>query len=115
MMSYLLQGHIAVVTGAGSGIGQGIAVGYAVEGARVIAVDINEAGAVETVAMIDKAGGDAVSYKLDVTDAATCRALADTVARDIGQVSVLVTMRVSCAAPRLRPTPPCRIGIMCCR
>jgi NAD(P)-dependent dehydrogenase (short-subunit alcohol dehydrogenase family) len=56
-----------------------------------------------------------VSYKLDVTDAATCRALADTVARDIGQVSVLVTMRVSCAAPRLRPTPPCRIGIMCCR
>ncbi|MDE0812376.1 MAG: glucose 1-dehydrogenase [Alphaproteobacteria bacterium] len=90
MMSYLLQGHIAVVTGAGSGIGQGIAVGYAVEGARVIAVDINEAGAVETVAMIDKAGGDAVSYKLDVTDAAACRALADTVARDIGQVSVLV-------------------------
>ena len=90
MMSYLLQGHIAVVTGAGSGNGQGIAVGYAVEGARVIAVDINEAGAVETVAIIDKAGGDAVSYKLDVTDAATCRALADTVARDIGQVSVLV-------------------------
>jgi NAD(P)-dependent dehydrogenase (short-subunit alcohol dehydrogenase family) len=83
MMSYLLQGHIAVVTGAGSGIGQGIAVGYAVEGARVIAVDINEAGAVETVAMIDKAGGDAVSYKLDVTDAAACRALADTVSRDI--------------------------------
>ena len=33
MMSYLLQGHIAVVTGAGSGNGQGIAVGYAVEGA----------------------------------------------------------------------------------
>jgi len=86
----LLQGHIALVTGAGSGIGQGIAIGYAAEGARVIAADINAAGAAETAAMITKAGGDATSYALDVTDAAACRALAEIVERDIGQVSVLV-------------------------
>ncbi|MBT5665785.1 MAG: glucose 1-dehydrogenase [Rhodospirillaceae bacterium] len=89
-MGNLLQGHIALVTGAGSGIGQGVAVGYAAEGARILCADINEAGAAETVAMIAKAGGDASSYGLDVTDAAACRTLAETVERDIGQVSVLV-------------------------
>lgn len=89
-MGSLLQGHIALVTGAGSGIGQGVAVGYAAEGARVICADINEAGAAETTAVIVKAGGDASSFGLDVTDAAACRALAEAVERDIGQVSVLV-------------------------
>ena len=43
----LLANHIAVVTGAGSGIGRAIAAGYAREGARIVLLDINAAAAVE--------------------------------------------------------------------
>jgi NAD(P)-dependent dehydrogenase (short-subunit alcohol dehydrogenase family) len=89
-MGTLLEGHIAVVTGAGSGIGRAIAVGYAAEGARVMAADINTDGAAQTAAIIKQAGGDAVSDVLDVTDRESCAHLAAKVAADLGQVSVLV-------------------------
>ena len=89
-MGTLLEGHIAVVTGAGSGIGRAIAKGYAAEGARVMAADINVAGAEQTAAIITQAGGDAVGGALDVTDRESCAALAAKVAADLGQVSVLV-------------------------
>ncbi|NKB56984.1 MAG: SDR family oxidoreductase [Alphaproteobacteria bacterium] len=89
-MGGLLEGDIAVVTGAGSGIGRAIAVGYAGEGARVVAADINEVGAAETASMISDAGGETISAALDVADRASCAALAEQVARDFGAVSVLV-------------------------
>lgn len=89
-MGILLEGHIAVITGAGSGIGRAIVKGFAAEGAKVMAADINEAGAAETAAMITDAGGTALSSALDVTDRASCAALADKVSSGFGQVSVLV-------------------------
>jgi NAD(P)-dependent dehydrogenase (short-subunit alcohol dehydrogenase family) len=52
-----LEGQVCVVTGAGGGIGQGIALALAAEGARVVVLDINEAGASETVGLIKEAGG----------------------------------------------------------
>lgn len=89
-MAGLLAGHLALVTGAASGIGRAIALGYAAEGARVIAVDRNLEGAAETAAAIRAAGGDAAAYPLDVTDRAACGVLAGEVRRALGAVSVLV-------------------------
>ena len=89
-MPGLLQNHIAAVTGAGSGIGRAIAAGFAREGAQVAALDINGAAAAETAKQIKDAGGKAVSLTLDVTDRAACQAAAQKVAKQLGQVSILV-------------------------
>ncbi|HYM01892.1 MAG TPA: glucose 1-dehydrogenase [Stellaceae bacterium] len=86
-MQGLLAGRLALVTGAGSGIGQGIARGMAEAGARVIAVDVNGDAAEATATSI---GGGARAFTCDVTDRARCDALAQTIARELGPVSVLV-------------------------
>jgi 3-oxoacyl-[acyl-carrier protein] reductase len=86
----LLEGHIAVVTGAGSGIGRAIATGYAKEGARVVVLDINEGAAAAVADEIRTAGGKAESFPLDVTRRSDCIAIAKRVADTVGQVSVLV-------------------------
>ena len=72
----LLENHIAAVTGAGSGIGRAIAIGYAREGARVVVLDVNGDAASETVQQILNAGGNAQAYALDVTDREACRVIA---------------------------------------
>jgi len=89
-MPGLLQNHIAVITGAGSGIGRAIALGYAREGAAVATLDINGEPAAETAKMIRDAGGKAQAFTLDVSDRAACRAVAADVAKQVGQVSILV-------------------------
>ncbi len=86
-MSGLLENKLALITGGGSGIGEGIARAMAAAGARVIVADRNAEGAARVAASI---GGDAASYELDVTDRAACDALAATIARDIGAISILV-------------------------
>ena len=89
-MPGLLQNHIAAVTGAGSGIGRAIAVGYGREGATVAVLDINGEAARETAKQIADAGGKAQAFTLDVTDRAACRAMAAEVEAKVGRVSVLV-------------------------
>jgi NAD(P)-dependent dehydrogenase (short-subunit alcohol dehydrogenase family) len=89
-MPGLLQNHIAVVTGAASGIGRGIALGFAREGAQVAALDINGEGAAKTAADIAAAGGKAKAFALDVTDRDACRTVAAKVASEVGAVSILV-------------------------
>jgi len=89
-MPGLLQTHIAAVTGAGSGIGRAIALGFAREGANVVALDINGEAAAKTAADITAAGGKGQALTLDVTDRQACRDIAAKIAESVGRVSVLV-------------------------
>jgi 3-oxoacyl-[acyl-carrier protein] reductase len=86
----LLENHIAVITGAGSGIGRAIAAGYAREGARVIVLDINGTSAAQAAKEIREAGGNAESFALDVTKRDDCTAMAKQIADKVGPVSILV-------------------------
>jgi 3-oxoacyl-[acyl-carrier protein] reductase len=86
----LLQNHIAVVTGAGSGIGRAIALGYAREGARVVLLDREEKAVAEAAQEIRGAGGKAESFTLDVAKREDCAAMAKQIADRVGQVSILV-------------------------
>ena len=84
-----LDGHVAVVTGAGSGIGRATALLLARHGARVHAADINQATADEVAAEIGRAGGSAVAHGLDVADADAVEALATAVFAAEGRVQIL--------------------------
>lgn len=67
-MAGKLQDKVAFITGAGSGIGRGIALRFAVEGAYVQVLDVDEAGGLETVEMVEKEGGRARFENVNVTD-----------------------------------------------
>jgi NAD(P)-dependent dehydrogenase (short-subunit alcohol dehydrogenase family) len=86
----LLQNHIAVITGAGSGIGRAIANGYAREGARVVLLDRDEKAAAEAAKEIRDTGAKAESFALDVANRENCVAMAKQIADKVGQVSILV-------------------------
>jgi NAD(P)-dependent dehydrogenase (short-subunit alcohol dehydrogenase family) len=77
----LLDGKVAIVTGAGRGIGRAIALGFAREGARVAIADWTETDGRETAALVAAAGGDALFVATDVSDEGQVEALvAQTVA-----------------------------------
>ena len=107
----LLQNHIAVVTGAGSGIGRAIANGYAREGAGVVVVDMNETAAADVAKEIRDAGGQAVSYLLDVTKRDDCVAVAKKIAEKVGPVSEAACAFMSSTTTRAPSrAKPCAIA-----
>ncbi|HWK69294.1 3-oxoacyl-ACP reductase FabG [Pollutimonas sp. M17] len=63
-----LKGKIAIVTGAGQGIGEATALKFSGEGATVVACDLNEDAVNKTVAACKEAGADAIGFSLDVAD-----------------------------------------------
>ena len=85
-----VQHKSIIVTGAGNGIGEGIAKRLAAEGGKVIVNDINEAGGQRVVAEIMAAGGTAAFFKADVTQPSDVKALVDEALRLHGRLDVVV-------------------------
>jgi NAD(P)-dependent dehydrogenase (short-subunit alcohol dehydrogenase family) len=84
-----LREKVAIVTGAGAGIGRAGAIEFAREGARVVVADINAAGAEETVGVIRKAGGDAFSVTADVAEPAAVQELVRRTVESFSRIDVL--------------------------
>ncbi len=85
-----LEGKVAIITGAGHGIGRAYALGLAREGARVLAADIDQAAAEETARQIVAAGGEALAVRTDVADQQSTEAMARAAADRWGRIDILV-------------------------
>jgi len=83
-----LQGKVIIVTGAARGIGQEYAHSFAAAGARVVAADISDCSA--TLELVKKAGGEAIAAKLDVGNAASALAMAESTTNAFGRIDGLV-------------------------
>jgi NAD(P)-dependent dehydrogenase (short-subunit alcohol dehydrogenase family) len=88
--SFDLTGRVALVTGAGRGIGHDLVLGLAGAGARVAAGVRRVSDAEEVVAAVRAAGGDAIAVSLDVTDTASIEAAVATTVASLGRLDILV-------------------------
>jgi NAD(P)-dependent dehydrogenase (short-subunit alcohol dehydrogenase family) len=84
-----LDGKVAVVTGAASGIGRASAIRFASEGAAVVVTDLNAQGGDETVTECKRAGGRAVFCRVDVTSEADVKAAVDRAVSEFGKLDII--------------------------
>jgi NAD(P)-dependent dehydrogenase (short-subunit alcohol dehydrogenase family) len=86
----LLQDRVAIITGAGQGIGYGIAERFGREGALLVIGELVEERGIQAAEQLRAAGYQAHAIQLDVTQPASCRALAEVVIAKFGRIDVLV-------------------------
>ena len=85
-----VQGRVAIVTGAASGIGKASAIRLAEEGATVICADLNGSGAEATALKIIADGGRAMAVEIDISDSAQCDAAVSKAVDSYGSIDILV-------------------------
>ena len=85
-----LTDKVAIITGAGRGIGQATAIKFAQEGARVAVCDIDEQSAIETARIIARREGQAMAFRVDVTDKLGIQAMVEAVHERYGRIDILV-------------------------
>jgi len=88
-MDGLVQGKVAVITGAGSGVGRAATLLFVEHGAKVVAADINLANAEETVRLVAQAGGEAVAVSCDVSDPASVDAAVAKAVEAFGRLDII--------------------------
>ncbi len=84
-----LPDKVALITGAGSGIGRETALLFAAEGARVVVVDVNDSAGEETVRMVRGQGGEATYTHADVSKATDCERMVRTAEETYGKLNVM--------------------------
>jgi len=85
-----LEGKVSIITGAAQGIGQATAVKFAKEGAKVAVCDVNMDKVAETVRLVKEIGGEALGFRVDVTDKASIAAMVEGVMAKWGRIDTLV-------------------------
>jgi meso-butanediol dehydrogenase/(S,S)-butanediol dehydrogenase/diacetyl reductase len=99
-MADRLDGKVCVVSGAGRGIGEGIAIRLASEGAKVVIADLDERAGKKVAAGIGKVGGSAIAVKCDVADRKSAREMIRATVKAFGRLDVIFN---NAAVAEIRP------------
>lgn len=109
-MAGILDGKVAIITGAASGIGRATSQIFAREGAKLVLADVQEDGGNQTVKMVKEAGGNAIFVKVDVSKWADVEAMVAKAVATYGRLDCAFNNAVSMAKADALTNAPKRTG-----